>query len=547
MAIFHCSIKIISRAGGRSAVASAAYRSGEKLYNEETGLTHDFTNKGGIIMSEIILPENAPAGYKNRELLWNEVQKVESRSDARLAREVEVALPVEMNRGKQIECVRNYIQENFVEKGMIADWALHDKKDGNPHAHIMLTCRPLNEKHEWDKKTKSVFANSRDENGRATYNPDLPCYDPKDKEHTAQYRIPKLDKNGEQKFRERAGKGKEMLWERVNIPFNDWNDRANAEIWRESWARHCNQYLGFGNQIDHRSYERQGIDKEPTIHEGVTARKIESAGHISERVQINREIKERNAFQAQMKQLAKELTEAITEKARAIHERFTDFIGHRGHSEQTRGDAGHPGGTAVGIRGSDERERGIERTGRRIDELKQSVGESDKDLRRGIEEIQRTDRDIEATNQSIRELEELTLRKESERDERLQKLRARRQELDRRADTDERRPADGNRTAEGGDRTITAGRDKLRSTGGDIESFLASVDAKEQDIGDTVEASVRNSNAERRAIVRAENQSVSADEQSISRAEQRRLKEQQRLAEQKITRSLKPKSCGFDR
>ena len=113
MAIYHCSIKIISRAGGRSAVASAAYRSGEKLYNDETGITHDFTRKGGVVMNEIILPANAPAKYKDREILWNEVQKIEKRSDAQFAREVEVAFPVEMTRSEQIECVRDYINENF--------------------------------------------------------------------------------------------------------------------------------------------------------------------------------------------------------------------------------------------------------------------------------------------------------------------------------------------------------------------------------------------------------------------------------------------------
>ena len=114
MSIYHCSIKIISRTGGRSAVASAAYRAGEKLYNEETGLTHDFTRKGGVIMNEILLPLNAPVRYKNRETLWNEVQTIEKRSDAQLAREVEVAFPTELDRNQQIECVRDYIQENFV-------------------------------------------------------------------------------------------------------------------------------------------------------------------------------------------------------------------------------------------------------------------------------------------------------------------------------------------------------------------------------------------------------------------------------------------------
>ena len=114
MSIYHCSIKVVSRAGGRSAVASAAYRAGEKLYNEETGLTHDFTHKGGVVMNEIILPDNAPRRFLERQILWNEVQQIEKRSDAQFAREVEVALPNEMSRDEQIECVRSFIQDNFI-------------------------------------------------------------------------------------------------------------------------------------------------------------------------------------------------------------------------------------------------------------------------------------------------------------------------------------------------------------------------------------------------------------------------------------------------
>ncbi len=275
MSIYHCSIKIISRSSGRSAVASAAYRSGEKLLNDETGIVHDFTAKNGIVMNEILLPEHAPSAYQDRQVLWNEVQKTEKRSDAQLAREVEVAFPAEMKREQQIECVRSFIQENFVSKGMIADWALHDKGDGNPHAHIMLTVRGFNEQKQWEQKTRSVFANARDAEGRAVYDPSLPSYDPKDREHTSQYRIPVLDENGMQKTRIRKGKGTEYVWEKVNIPANDWNDRENAERWRASWARHCNRYLGQEKQIDHRSYARQGLDREPTIHEGITARKME--------------------------------------------------------------------------------------------------------------------------------------------------------------------------------------------------------------------------------------------------------------------------------
>ena len=196
MAIYHCSIKIISRSSGRSAVASAAYRSGEKLLNEETGILHDYTAKSGVVLSEILLPEHAPAVYRNRQVLWNEVQKAEKRSDAQLAREVEVAFPTELKRKQQIECARSFITENFVSKGMIADWALHDKEDGNPHAHIMLTIRGFDENEQWQQKTKTVFANTRDTDGRAVFNPALPSYNPKDREHTSQYRIPQLDENG---------------------------------------------------------------------------------------------------------------------------------------------------------------------------------------------------------------------------------------------------------------------------------------------------------------------------------------------------------------
>lgn len=158
MAIFHCVIKIISRSSGRSAVASAAYRSGKKLYNNETGITHDFTKKGGVIFSEISIPDNAPREFLNREYFWNEVQKIEKRADAQLAREIEIALPQEFTREKQIECVKDYINNNFVSKGMCADWGLHDKGDGNPHVHIMLTVRAFDDKGKWIAKQRTSFA-----------------------------------------------------------------------------------------------------------------------------------------------------------------------------------------------------------------------------------------------------------------------------------------------------------------------------------------------------------------------------------------------------
>ncbi|WP_455391357.1 MobQ family relaxase [Frisingicoccus sp.] len=459
MSIYHCSIKIISRSGGRSAIASAAYRSGERLYNDETGIIHDFSKKGGVITSEILLPPNAPSEYANREILWNEVQKIEKRSDAQFAREVEVALPTEMTRQEQIECIRAFVKENFVKEGMIADWALHDKGDGNPHAHIMLTVRGLDENKKWQAKQKTVFANSRDEQGRAIYNPELPSYNPKDREHTSMYRIPSLDKNGNQKTRVREGKGTEYLWEKISIPLNDWNDRTQAEKWRASWAEHCNRYLSPENKIDHRSYKRQGLDIEPTIHEGVTARNMEQNGKISDRCQMNREVRQRNHFREEMRLLAKEITEFITEKARDVYERFRKFTGSIGHHQQAGRDDIDTGNPAKRNRRTGEGKLQLEGTAGRITDLKRAT--------------KQTDTDIEKTEQSINRLKEELAIKERDRDARMQRLK-------------QRRSASGTTGGNAGsDRDAgipkdEAGYGELKTTGDDIRAFLSSLASEER-------------------------------------------------------------------
>ncbi len=493
MSIYHCSIKIINRSGGRSAIASAAYRSGDRLRNEETGLTHDFTKKGGIVMSEILLPVHSPERFKNREVLWNEVQKIEKRSDAQFAREVEVALPEELDRETQIMCVRGYIQENFVSEGMIADWALHDKGDGNPHAHIMLTMRGIDEHEQWLQKQKSVFANSRDAQGRPIYDPDLPVYDPKDKEHTSQFRIPALDKNGVQKTRVRKGKGTEYLWEKITVPANDWNEHSMAEKWRASWAEHCNRYLESGHKIDHRSYQRQGIDAEPTIHEGFTARQMENEGKTADRCQINREIKERNSIAKQMRELAEELTRIITEKARAVYERIKRFRRHPRDAGGTGRDAGYSGKPTGRDREPGVSESDIEGTTRRIHELKRTADESGK-------EIERTDEEIKGTDRRIEELRELSLRKEAERDERLERLRNRRASHN-----------DGRSAGRSRDPTESA----VRSTAEDILAFLRELSSKErasEEKRDYRVAERENREAERqRSRIEAERQAAETE------------------------------------
>ena len=264
IAIYHCSIKIISRGKGKSAIAAAAYRSGEKLINNYDGIKHDYTRKSGIAHTEIMLPSHAPPDFQNRSVLWNSVEKIEKSKNSQLAREIELAIPKELNREQQISLVREYVNDNFVSVGMCADIAVHDKSDGNPHAHIMLTMRPLNENGEWGAKSRKEYI---------------------------------TDKNGE-RIKLKNGNFKTKKVDTV-----DWNEQSKAELWRSKWAKLANKYLAkneITERIDHRSFERQGTEQIPTIHLGVAASQMERKGIETERGNINREIKARNKIIAEI-------------------------------------------------------------------------------------------------------------------------------------------------------------------------------------------------------------------------------------------------------
>ena len=254
-AIYHCNIQIIGRSRGRSAVAAAAYRSGEKLTNNWDGLTHDYTRKGGVIHSEIMLPSHAPPEFADRSTLWNAVEEVEKSCKAQLAREINIALPVELSREQQIELVREYCRDNFVSVGMCADFAVHDTGGGNPHAHIMLTMRPIKEDGTWNDKQRKVYR--LDENGQKIYDPVKRQYD--------------CD----------------------SVPTTDWNEHTKAEEWRSAWASLTNKYLEQNEiqvRVDHRSYKRQGIEQIPTIHLGSAATQMERRGIRTEKGDTNRQI-----------------------------------------------------------------------------------------------------------------------------------------------------------------------------------------------------------------------------------------------------------------
>lgn len=301
VAIYHCSIKIISRGKGRSAVACAAYRSGTKLTDLATGKVFDYSNKPGVVFSEVLLPENAPAVFAaDRNILWDAVESKETRSDAQLAREVEVALPCEFTRQEQIDTVREYIMKNFVREGMCADWVLHDKGDGNPHAHIMLTTRAFTRNGKWADKQKSIY--KLDKNGQK-----IPAIDPT---------------TGQQKIGARGRK----MWQRETVQANDWNDRSKAEEWRAAWAAECNRRLDRQHQIDHRSYARQAVEQEPTIHEGYAARKMEREGRVSDRCEINRETKALNEQYSRSLEVANgELYNATSERLRLYRDVIRDL------------------------------------------------------------------------------------------------------------------------------------------------------------------------------------------------------------------------------
>lgn len=263
MSIYHCSIKNISRSSGRSAVACAAYRSGEELEDLETGITHDYRKKTGIAFAEIFLCKNAPERFQNREELWNEVEKIEKAADARLAREIEVAIPRELSLEEMKNLVAGYAKM-LTEEGMCVDAAIH-LKVGNPHAHLMCTTRKIKADGTWDQKEKKVYA--LDEFGN---------------------KIPVIDKETRE---QKIGARGRRIWKRVTVAANDLNAKENVEKWRKMWSEHCNAYLEPEQQIDHRSYERQGKkDVIPTIHEGYAAREMEKRGKLAERCEINREI-----------------------------------------------------------------------------------------------------------------------------------------------------------------------------------------------------------------------------------------------------------------
>ena len=265
MALFHMNVTQIKRSKGQSAIAAAAYRAGEKLHSEYYGETSDYTNKRGVICSEILLPDHAPREYVDRQTLWNSVEKAERGKNAQLAYSFDIALQNEFSIEENIALARHFLLEHFVSRGMVVDFAVHvpDTEPGgisNPHFHVLAPIRPIEQNGKWGMKQRRVYELDEEGNRR-------------------------LDADGNYIFNA--------------VPTTDWGSPEILEYWREQWAAMCNtkfEEKGLPERIDHRSYERQGVDILPTIHEGPSVRQMEAKGIRTDKGEFNRWIKATNGL-----------------------------------------------------------------------------------------------------------------------------------------------------------------------------------------------------------------------------------------------------------
>ena len=329
MAIYHLEAKVVSRGAGRSAVAASAYLSCSRLYNDYDGIQHDYTKKQGLVWQEVFLPAMAPPEWKDREQLWNAVEEVETSKDSRLAREFVVALPIELNRENQIELLQEFIREQFVSDGMCADAAIHDTDGHNPHAHILLTVRPLDERGKWQYKTEKEYLCMKNGEERGFTAAEFRTAQSGGWEKQYPYKVGKkkvymTPSAADAQGLVRADKHpKSTRYGRQNPISERWNSEEQLVEWRKEWADVTNRYLeraGREERIDHCSNAARGLDEIPTIHEGVAAQALERKGIISDRCEINRQIKADSALLRELKAEVKKLAALVSRTVPAIAE-----------------------------------------------------------------------------------------------------------------------------------------------------------------------------------------------------------------------------------
>lgn len=294
MAIYHAHFGIIRRSNGQSAVASSAYRSGERLCDERNDKIHDYRRKKGVIYHEIMLCEHAPKEWNDAQTLWNKVEAAERSEKAQLAREADFALPKELDEKQQIDLAREYVKRNFVDQGMCIQLDIHNPHGNQPHFHVMMTMRAINKDGKFLPKSRTEFV--LDDQGN---------------------RIPIIDsRTGKQKINNK--KRGERQWRRTTVSTTNWNDQETLLAWRHDWAVSVNRALQNANvrdadgnyvTISEKSLEEQGIHRIPTIHEGVRVRAMEKRGIQTERGGINRDIQNDNAALERQRELEIEYQE----------------------------------------------------------------------------------------------------------------------------------------------------------------------------------------------------------------------------------------------
>ena len=320
---------MISRGTGRSAVAASAYMSCSRMYNDYDGVQHDYTRKQGLVWQQVFLPDMAPVEWADREVLWNAVEEAEKTKDSRLAREFVVALPVELNRDEWIVLLPDFLQANFVTDGMCADVCIHDTDGHNPHAHIMLTMRPLTKDGKWQNKTEKEYLCVRDGEEQGFTAAEFKAAQAEGWEKQYQYKVGKkkvymTPSAAEAQGLERVSKyPKSTKYGRQNPITARWNSEDQLVLWRAAWAEAVNRCLeqsGRDERVDHRSHAERGLDEQPTIHEGATARALERKGIVSDRCELNRQIKADNVLLRELKSLVQKLMDAVKNTISVIAE-----------------------------------------------------------------------------------------------------------------------------------------------------------------------------------------------------------------------------------
>ena len=336
IAIYHFEAKIISRGTGRSVVAAAAYASCSRIYNDYDGVTHDYTKKRGNLYSEVFLPSNASPEWQERSELWNAVEEAEKTKDSRLARELIVALPIELELDDWKSMLKDFITEQCVDKGMCADVSIHDMDGHNPHAHILLTMRPLDDKGKWQAKTQKEYLCTRGDEEQGFTAAEFKMAQADGWEKQYQYKVGKKKvymtlSEAEANGYERTSKyPKSTRYGRQNPICAEWNSEEQVLRWRKAWEEVTNKALeqnSIDTRVDCCSFKEQGITEQPMIHEGIAAQIIEHCGIISDRRELNRQIRADNKLLCELKATVQALTDKVKNSVKNIAARLETLRG----------------------------------------------------------------------------------------------------------------------------------------------------------------------------------------------------------------------------